>query len=139
MKLLRGPKTSASFGSWHPDIPPHHPPEAGLVGYNWSIYFTTKDQTPRGGLLGFLLAHIAEDEADARRRLQNGEPPEIWHGRGPARVLAECEVMRTVVALCSHPPSPSCECSGCTTVVALAARYAAHKDYRPEWKPQHKK
>ena len=75
----------------------------------------------------------------------------------PARVLAECEAKRLIVAL-HHPASAAdhgslsegrcftcvdfhadydCEQSTlpCWTLRALAQPYAAHPDYRPEWRP----
>ena len=47
-------------------------------------------------LVDFLLARIAEDEADAR--MANGAPPPR-HWSAPTRVLAECEAKRRIVEL----------------------------------------
>lgn len=60
---------------------------------------------------------------------------------GPARVLAECEAKRQIVAahaddhkFCGdevilEPGAP------CDTLLTLAAVYADHPDYRDEWRP----
>lgn len=104
----------------------------------------------------FLEARIAEDEADARLAdgvtdkqeddWQDVTQPltvadtlkrESWakkYGHAyqhicrhdPARVLAECEFKRFLLAKFGRP---------CPTLFALAAVYADHPDYRPEWRP----
>lgn len=61
----------------------------------------------------------------------------------PARVLAEVEAKRQIVAL--HEPVDDepdgfclhCDCDSwpCGTIAALALPYADHPDYREEWKP----
>ena len=100
-------------------------------------------------LTGFLLARIAEDEA-------------LKHGGYPGRVLAECEAKRRIVeahplvtdqrrlvpAWPGSAPGVACaNCGGnpvdssapiedigpCDTLLALAAVYADHPDYRQEW------
>lgn len=64
-----------------------------------------------------------------------------WH---PARVLAECKAKRRVIG--QHPHELNADdtvrrcstCRGeglCGTLRALAAVYADHPDYRPEWRP----
>ena len=100
-------------------------------------------------LTDFLLARIAEDEADARAGLV---------AEGSWRVLAECEAKRRIVELHSiREASPSCsQCGGytattdgqrgivhhgyaipwpCPTLRALALPYADHPDYREDWRP----
>jgi len=56
----------------------------------------------------------------------------------PARVLAECESKRRIVA--RHRPTGGigCECSEvwpCANLLDLASVYAEHPDYRPRWRP----
>lgn len=65
-----------------------------------------------------------------------------WH---PARVVAECEAKRRIVAL--HEPvfemvewqAFICRSCGtpapCQTLCHLAAPYSSHPDYREEWRP----
>ena len=88
-------------------------------------------------LATFLLARIAEDEAEAR---EWGSP---WEENlvQPARVLAECEAKRAIVEQAesaeaaiegewniSHGENP-----GWLILAHLAAVYADHPDYRQEW------
>ena len=106
-------------------------------------------------LTNFLLARIAEDEADARQLVEdlgrwdrerafNG--PDGTQGsivtstlRGgafdPARVLAECEakrrIVQRVVEAMDAPPDEWTYVILCD----LALPYADHPDYREEWKP----
>jgi hypothetical protein len=173
-------------------------------------------------LPGFLLARIAEDEADARKAAEVNPPPwrvhlsqmggdtglvmggetdanryldgALWDNEGadslsmepaaathiarhdPARVLAECAAQRAVVEfhrpvkftdvklnirdadVCIRchvvldrpddwPEDPVDEADEwqfpwvqeawpCGTLSALALPYAAHPDYRPEWRPR---
>lgn len=114
-------------------------------------------------LTEFLLARIADEKALARG-VPDGVPPSEggtnrngWQlhtsikatvfdreigPRGsieasPARVLAECEAKRRIVALhpemlewcqgCAHESWP------CRTLWVLASVYADHPDYREEW------
>lgn len=92
---------------------------------------------------GRIVRHLLEHEADA-----NGAH---IARHDPARVLAECEAKRRIVA--AHPvvqhgtdgrgPEDEWECrkcyeypaSWCTTLRALALPYADHPDYREEWRP----
>lgn len=126
-------------------------------------------------IVDFLLARIAEDEAVARAGISSQADPENgwglieiqgfaglslsphvghihervqgehvirWH---PARVLAECEAKRRIVA--QHRPGKegdTCEmCTSggpdaqgwpCDTVRYLAAVYADHPDYDLDWR-----
>lgn len=93
------------------------------------------------GLVEFLLARIAEDEASGHW-YQLTPPSPGGVGRAAiyreGRVLAECEAKRRIVAGftpdcdpgCVHPPfDPH------WVVKDLAAVYAAHPDYRQEWRP----
>ena len=127
----------------------------------------------------FLLARVAEDEQVARTvRVQKswdydggwtiGEPyDEVCESNDaeslehiarwdPARVLAECEAKRRIVA--EHPGTVQCETcldhedseegpegdaynyvvmkgAPCPTLRLLALPYADHADYREEWRP----
>lgn len=93
-------------------------------------------------LTDFLLARIAEDEADARY-LAVGLPPatggpySIDH---PARVLAECDAKRRIVESCRADYEYAQGRNDDTTEVAeevlwhLALVYADHPAYRDEWK-----
>lgn len=107
-------------------------------------------------LTDFLLARIAEDEADAEAH----PDPNMWDGnpRGwfdPDRVQAECDAKRRILKL--HEPrdwdegvgpdvpkgTPVCTTCGdgefwsvahpCDTLRLLALPYADHPDYREEW------
>ena len=59
----------------------------------------------------------------------------------PARVLAECEANRRIVALhgevdpCDAHDGATFETVDCETLQVLALPYADHPDYRQEWKP----
>ena len=109
-------------------------------------------------LTDFLLARIADDEAVAKsidtgawedavstsRRFDH-----VWRW-SPARVLAECEAKRRIVAL--HTGQHECvgikygkpDCvlvapgfmyEDDPTLLLLATPYTDHPDYREEWKP----
>lgn len=52
----------------------------------------------------------------------------------PARVLAECEAKRRIVARHDRDDSTSFG-QPCQTLRLLALPYADHSDYRPEWHP----
>ena len=116
----------------------------------------------------FLMTRIAEDEAVARAAHYEGQRwyaeeeivdrwPECdcgtpvmtanrkdearfvadWH---PARILAECDAKRRIVA--EHAPIDPCdahdasfETMPCDTLRFLALPYADHPDYRDEWRP----
>jgi hypothetical protein len=101
-------------------------------------------------LPAFLLARIAEEEADAFRAVPGYRPGDddggfaALHARRwtPARVLAECDAKGQLVEL--HPAGEH-DCPGddrgddpgrcCPTLHLLALPYADHPDYRPEWRP----
>ena len=105
-------------------------------------------------LTEFLLARIAEDEADAQPVdepvMQGGRLGVITVGGRPAalaisraRVLAECEAKWRIIEV-HHPldddPEPFCwncdeEAWPCKTMAVLAAVYADHPDYDEEWRP----
>ena len=62
----------------------------------------------------------------------------------PARVLADMQAKRRIVALHSDPHGGDPSCSSidypenaedCETLRLLALPYASHPDYRPEWAP----
>jgi hypothetical protein len=130
-------------------------------------------------LVEFLLARVAEDEEVARSaRPQDGDPeyPDYdrasWHearcgysmgeymtdcGCGvPARVLAECDAKRRIVAwhrlidgldteddpvrgcgncIASGMEPPYLIAGPCMTVRLLALPYAGHEDYDEAWRP----
>jgi hypothetical protein len=110
---------------------------------------TTATQT----ITEFLEARIAEDEAAARLRdVQTfGAEQRAFAGvQGvfdPARVLAECEAKRRIVAVHSiradtcetcteyHSQISGCENEPwpCATIRALASVYADHPDFDPAW------
>lgn len=115
-------------------------------------------------LTDFLLARIAEREQEAREAMEpdpvHHEPRAYYSDAGPhrddwgmwtfhvdpARVLAECDAKRRIVALHSYEwmgpddaAEKGCECDyeawPCPTLRLLALPYADHEDYRQEWKP----
>lgn len=82
-------------------------------------------------LTEFLLARIAEDEDVAQMA-----SPGPWKVRySPARVLAECEAKREIV-MCAQSPVIWGDSAGALAhcCQSLAAVYADHPDYLPEWK-----
>jgi hypothetical protein len=87
-------------------------------------------------LAEFLLARIAEDEAwaeaSASPDYSDAEPGTPAHS---ARILAECEAKRRIVEE-HHRHDAGQRGYGATryAVLCLAAVYADHPDYRPEWK-----
>jgi len=104
-------------------------------------------------LADFLRARLNEDEETAVRCCYTDQP---WIGlvdyRGAhyiglssARVLAEVRAKRQIVRLhaacvtgmgcCGDGDRGGPEGSGCTTLAYLAIPYAAHPDYRAEWRP----
>jgi hypothetical protein len=117
--------------------------------------------TPTLTLMEFLLARITEDEAVARavvdesgcgptRPIGTGSDP--WRSERafaehltPARVLAECDAKRRIVADALDfaeqyrvERTPTREGMRWAAMVAagqLATAYANHTDYRDEWKP----
>lgn len=104
-------------------------------------------------LADFLRARLNEDEKTAGRCCYTDQP---WIGfvdyRGAhyiglscARVLAEVRAKRQIVRLhaacgtgtgcCDDGDRGGQEGIGCRTLAYLAIPYAAHPDYRPEWRP----
>ena len=105
-------------------------------------------------LADFLLARFHEDEVMARLCCDTDQP---WIGivdyRGVARYLglscarirAEAHAKPRIVRLhaacgtgtgcCDDGGRGGAEGSGCATLACLALPYAAHPDYRPEWRP----
>jgi hypothetical protein len=109
----------------------------------------------------FLLARIAEDEAEAAEVLRGAQDASLalqeprylgttqigWHAwpaveRITARVLAECEAKRRIVAEHSSYMSGN-YCTAhdgrylvdqCPTLLTVASVYADHPDYRDEWR-----
>lgn len=112
-------------------------------------------------LTDFLLARIAEDEAGVTHdgaheewcqdpeRLPSGkcfycghapDPTMTRHVPPTARVLAECQAKRAIVALCQSPDPHTVweteqgQCNECGVLYALAQPYVDHSDFRPEWR-----
>jgi hypothetical protein len=94
----------------------------------------------------FLLARIAEDEADAADLARLGRAlsgPPYW---AKDRFLAECKAKRQILSdyeneLREHELRPyhgdggECEGPGLQMAIwRLASVYADHPDYRPEWR-----
>lgn len=93
-------------------------------------------------LAEFLLERIAEDEAhDGWHTVECGVGLGYWAtGRCicgyPARILADCEAKRRIVAWVNQWPwraEPPSSVDGLLPLLALP--YADHPDYRPEWRP----
>jgi hypothetical protein len=87
----------------------------------------------------FLLARIAEDEAEAQVA-----KAEFAHGGygcyGPSRVLAECAAKRAIIAMYEQgdeakgwDPEAYIASTVFDAMRALAAAYADHPDYQQEW------
>jgi hypothetical protein len=108
-------------------------------------------QTAAMTLSEFLLARIAEDEAAARAQLElraKRYPGEIaepgpayevdrgwWLLADPARVLAECEAKRRIVERVTDVAWTGSYAVRDVVLGLLALPYAAHPDYRDEWRP----
>ena len=105
-------------------------------------------------LTEFLLARIAEDEAAARGALDgrwtwasvdfnSSIVAEHGNRHGPERVLRECEAKRLLLerewSNAEARPDWCYSCSGpidqCVESRLIAAVYAGHPDYLPEWRP----
>jgi len=96
-------------------------------------------------LTDWLLARIAEDEADAQRIPTEDGYAHHTNCWDKDRVLAECEAKRRIVALhevrdpqAARPVCDQDRLMGdadypCLTLRALAAVYADHEGYREEW------
>lgn len=91
-------------------------------------------------LTEFLLARIAEDEAQANRSKAdlamnpNLRIPAEWVSGVADRVLAECEAKRRIVEHCE--PDPLTKSPGDEYVLRLLALpYADRPGYREEWRP----
>jgi hypothetical protein len=101
-------------------------------------------------LTEFLLARIAEDEADAEDAKRQGisylgDPLQDWMVEVYApRMLAECEAKRRIVErfedlIGDRPPVSPLDEDGWVlvaweTLYDLASMYADHPDYRDEWR-----
>jgi hypothetical protein len=112
-------------------------------------------------LTEFLLAQISEDEAPARRAIEmerfavdGSEVLWEWHrtevtssgaaastfcygALSPARVLAECEAKRALIAVAATAAVAFDDVWGLSDAILkpLATVYADRPDYLPEWKP----
>jgi len=90
-------------------------------------------------LTEFLLARIAEDEAQAlelirrQRHKRTVRDAELGYIRAfdPKRVADDCEAKRLIVELSEH----GCGDDYQRVQQALALPYADHPDYRRVWKP----
>ena len=102
-------------------------------------------------LTDFLLARIAEDEAEVLGAGHWDGDPEWWlpDWVSRERLLADCKCKRRIVALHSLEPDPQPDenwlglcavCNSttegypCTTLRTLALPYADHPDFNPEWR-----
>lgn len=94
-------------------------------------------------IIEFLEARIAEDERAARDWERDGVALEafladgmvdVYDGEPWRRVLAECQAKRAIIARVSDV-----EWAGYAVrdfiLEQLAAVYADHPDYQPEWRP----
>jgi hypothetical protein len=100
-------------------------------------------------LTEFLLARIAEDEAEIANPEWATLPSDGWMGHAAAwgrpRALAECEAKRLIVEdfevyAADYRAAPSDFAAGRRHAALLAASrvaaiYASHADYLSEWKP----
>jgi len=116
------------------------------------------DATQTMTLTEFLLARFAEDEAVARKATHQkvaGPSHGHWHADSwhltngqleaadrahiarfdPERVLAECEAKRNLITLVESDGTYSGDWMEGRALAHLAAPYADHPDYRPEWRP----
>lgn len=114
---------------------------------------TQPSGTTPGGIAGFLLARIAEDESVARYALSRDDGGALdyggqWFGAveharrwEPTRVLAECEAKRSIVGICQEGIESDMACQeGHSwgfegTLQHLAAVYSEHPDYDESWRP----
>ena len=107
-------------------------------------------------LTAFLLARIAEDQAENEKLLRRAQDHELaiqeprllgttipgWYDWPlvqdlAARVLAECEAKRRIVEECQgwDAELDGRGALGETVLRALAAVYADHEDHREDWRP----
>lgn len=100
----------------------------------------------------FLLARIAEDEAEAHAADARFDYEGGWRSEHVERVLRECAAKRAIMDIHSDRDGDCARCSDyawfaildggeheefpCPTIRHLAAVYADHQDYQPEWAPQ---
>ena len=104
-------------------------------------------------LADFILDRLNEDEKTAGLCLATDQPwiglvdyrGAHYFGLSSARVRAEVRAKRQLVRLhtacgtgtgcCDDGGRGGADGIGCTTLAYLAVPYAAHPDYRPEWRP----
>lgn len=106
-------------------------------------------------LAEFLLARVAEDEVEARKRLHRAQRHDLtvrdpkhlgqfmpgWHEwreieAFAARVLADCEAKRRIVEEFQRcGPNTVGHIGLLGALQFLALPYADHPDYRQEWRP----
>ncbi|NYJ07734.1 DUF6221 family protein [Petropleomorpha daqingensis] len=110
----------------------------------------TRKATAGLDLAEFVRARLDDDERTAERCCYTDQP---WIGlvdfRGAhylglscARVRADVHAKRQIVRLHAACGTGTGRCDeggpegiGCATLAYLAVPYAAHRDYRPEWRP----
>jgi hypothetical protein len=97
-------------------------------------------------LSDFLLARIAEDEAEARREIEDGYGGDQHESGWPSnRVLAECDAKRQLVAeferhrVEAHEgkdPEALGKAWGLLRAIAYEALpYRGHPEWHPSWRP----
>lgn len=102
-------------------------------------------------LVEFLLARIAEDEAQAEfvQRQQSGHQDAgaydtwklAWHDEydllciEPSRALAECEGLRAAISILGRFRDEDYSPWSDEVLAQLALPYATHPDYDEEWRP----
>ena len=92
-------------------------------------------------LTEFLLDRIAEDERWARRRRDEDfvkhriSARRLHHDPDDSdRVLARCAADREIIAAANRPGDAAGEAVMAFVLGRLASAYAAHPDYRDEWR-----
>jgi hypothetical protein len=101
------------------------------------------------GLVEFLLARLTEDEESAWRLINRAtdelfrpdrvRPPSAAHPSAdalmlePERMLDEIDAKRSILATALTLAETNCDTSTASILRALAAPYADHREYRPEW------
>jgi hypothetical protein len=97
-------------------------------------------------LAKFLLARIAEDRQQIERVIDASPhwPRDPSNPQDPARLLAECDTKRHIVAQAGqaeadynahNAPWPGPDGLYGWLLRSLALPYADHPEYRPEWRP----
>lgn len=96
---------------------------------DWQVDRDRDVLTERGGAL---VATAAKSRAPLAEHIARHDP---------ARVLAECQAKRAVVAVCwtpdphTQPEAANGKCTECAVLYSLAQTYADHPDYDEAWRP----